>query len=196
VEAPINLSTGWQSKGPGLGFSFRLNEIVMQYSDGSGITKAFGGVTELTALFDQWRIAKVECKIIYSASNYSQQSTLTSNMALPVIHIVTDYDDREVDNANFNAQEYPQCRTVRLGPIHRHTFIPRVKGYVQGSTVTRAALNQQSSWYDCALMDIDHYGMKVQYDNFADVAPTFDPDQTVGSCKFQFRVYFQFKNPR
>jgi len=196
IDAPINLSTGWQARGPGLGFSFRLSEMVMQYSDGTAISKPFGGYTELTALFDQWRIAKVECKIIYSASNHNQVPSTTNEIALPVVHIVTDYDDRLVDNASFNAQEYPQCRTVRLGAIQKHSFIPRVRGYVQGSETTRAAGSDRSAWYDCAVADIDHYGMKIQYDNFADQAPTYDPNVYVGTCKFQFRVYFQFKNPR
>lgn len=196
IDAPINLSTGWQARGPGLGFSFRLNEIVMQFADATAITKPIGGFTELTSLFDQWRIAKIECKLIYSASNHNSVNLATNDIALPVIHIVTDYDDRTVDSATFNAQEYPQCRTVRLGAIHKHNFVPRVKGYVDGSGVTRAATSGTSSWFDCAVADIDHYGMKVQYDNFGDIAPTQDPNVYVGTCKFQFRIYFQFKNPR
>ena len=83
IDAPINLSTGWQARGPGLGFSFRLSEMVMQYSDGTAISKPFGGYTELTALFDQWRIAKVECKIIYSASNHNQVLQLPMRLRSP-----------------------------------------------------------------------------------------------------------------
>jgi hypothetical protein len=168
----------------------------MQYSDGSAITKPLGGSAEFTTLFDQWRIAKVECKIIFSATNHQIVSSTQNVLAMPVVHIVTDYDDRDVASATFNAQEYPLCRTVRLDRIHRHTFYPRVRGYVQGSEVARAAGNDRSDWYDCAFADVDHFGMKVQYDNFADQLPSYDPDAVVGSCKFQFKIYYQLRNPR
>jgi hypothetical protein len=160
------------------------------------------GADEFMALFDQYRIDKVDMKIFYSATNHNTVASTTNTIVMPVVNIVSDYDDDIVDSS-WNPLEYPQCRTVQLGDLTaryvKHTIIrPAVRMNV--ATVTSPggtpATASRSPWLDCGSSDVEHFGIKVRYAQFSPTEPDYSPNVIAGTCKFQFKVYFTLRNPR
>jgi hypothetical protein len=200
-NAQLNLSTGWFTKGLGISFVWSLSEMVVSFSDSTYVQVAMPGATELTTLFDQWRIDRVDMQAIYSATNHQQTISTSSTQVMPIIRVVTDYDDADVSSAT-NLLEYPQSRTIQLGNMQargiKHTvFRPAIT--MSGESLaapTNAAVTKRGQWIDCGQPAIVHAGIKVAYADFGSGSPDYSPDLLVGVVKFQFKVYYSLRNPR
>lgn len=199
-NAQLNLSTGWFTKGLGLSFVWSLSEMVVTFSDNTHIQVAIPGATELTVLFDQWRIDRVDMQAIYSATNHQQTVSTTSTQVMPVIRVVSDFDDTDV-SSSVNLLEYPQVRTIQLGNMQargvRHKIIrPAIQMDAEGFSGTTSSVQKRGQWIDCNVPTITHAGIKVGYATFGDGSPDYSPDVLVGVVKFQFKVYYTLRNPR
>lgn len=199
-NAQLNLNSGWYTKGYGLSFVWSLSQMVITFSDSTNITVSIPGASELTTLFDQWRLDRVDMQAIYSATNHQQTASGTSTQVMPVIRVVSDFDDTDV-SSGVNLLEYPQVRTIQLGNMQpkgiRHTiFRPAIQMDAEGLAATVSAVQKRGQWIDCNEPQITHAGIKVGYTSFGDGFPDYSPDLLVGVVKFQFKVYYTLRNPR
>lgn len=174
--------------------------MVVTFSDSTNTTVAMPGYTELSSLFDQWRIDRVDMQAIFSSTNHNLVSSASSTISMPVIRVVSDYDDTDVSSST-NLLEYPQVRTIQLGNMQakgiRHTiFRPAIQMDAEGLSGTVSSVQKRSPWVDCGEPQITHAGIKVAYADFGSTAPDYSPDVLVGVVKFQFKVYYTLRNPR
>lgn len=196
----INESSGFNNAGIYLGMSFCLSGVNW-YTVTSGGVVTFQGqapipnVSEFQALFDKWKLEKVQVKMIFS-NNTSNVSTPTT--ALPVIYQAIDFDSVQGFN---NLNEYPQVRTCQLGSINDGfpTFMlynPKAIDLIQNINSSNVVSSIQggtkvSPVLDTAAPDIQHYGMRFQYQNFND-----NSNVSVGQVLFQIKLSYCFYNVR
>lgn len=199
-DVPLNLSTGWSpggtSNGLGLGFTFTLDNLQIEFSNGSTTDIAINGSSDFTSLFDQWRIERVDMQMYYSGTNHTVQPSTINTYAMPVFRYVTDYDNADVSSTEI-ISEYPQCRTFQTGvsKVLRHTvYYPGVNTTAQLDTAADVpAIVKRAPWIDCATAGIAHHGIKINYVPFNTTTPDYSPDVIMGACKFSFKIYYTLK---
>lgn len=198
MDVYLNLANGFNNRGAGVALIWSLASMVTTFADGFTIATAMPGAAELAAVFDQWRIDRVDTSIFFSATNHQIVSSATNTISQPIINIVSDFDN---NNANENLLEYPQCRTHQLGavrPIVHTIFKPGAitQQEIIGAGLQAPARVTRSPWLDCAVTDVPHYCAKISYAQFNPTAIDYNPDITVGAVKFRCKVYYTLKNPR
>ena len=94
-----------------LQFSFQLSGVTVYLAGVTWLQLGMPNYTELTALYDQYRIDWVECEFYFS-NNYSTVNV--PERALPIVYLAKDYDD--VASATVQAlQQYDSCQTWQTG---------------------------------------------------------------------------------
>lgn len=194
----LNLSNGWNGRGPGISLVWSLANLVITMGDGVIYAPPIPGASELSNLFDQWRIDRVDTMLFFSGTNHQIVSSATNTIAQPIINIVTDYDN---NSATENLLEFPQCRTLQLGsnrPIVHTVFKPGAVTTAEttGFAGATAAKVNRGAWNDCAITDVAHFGMKVSYAQFNPATVDYNPDVIVGSMKIRCKIYYTLRNPR
>lgn len=130
-------------------------------------------VSEITNLFDNYRIKKVVLRFDYSinqapaalVSPASQQAT-----AVPIMHVCPDYDDNAVPASRTSVLENGYARTVRLDKTFTMTITPRAQSTVtsgSASGLVAGGLLPLGQWLDCASTQVPHFGVKFWMDDFA-----------------------------
>lgn len=130
-------------------------------------------VSEITSLFDNYRIKKVVLRFDYSvnqapattASPPTQQAT-----AVPIMHICPDYDDNAVPAARTSVLENGYARTVRLDKTFTMTLTPRAQSTVTSGSVSglvAGGLLPLGQWLDSSSTQVPHFGVKFWIDDFA-----------------------------
>lgn len=191
-----NPSTGWDARGYGISFTWQLQDLLVEYGDLSGVSVPIAGATELSRLFDQWRIDKVDMQCFFTGTE--TLAGTGSNIPMPTMYICNDYDNSNVAAGTTNLAEYAQTRTVQFNPVMngiRHTiYKPGVRSSVLIGTAgaTSAANVVRSPWLDCGVADVNHFAIKCQ----ALGVPFFDPNGFIGSMLFQFKIYYSMRNAK
>jgi hypothetical protein len=105
---------GWNATGfSDLAFSFSLNSVDI-FAGGVLLTSiAFGGLADMSNLFEWWRLKKVEMQI-FTSSNNLPQTVAGTVAALPVSNIIFDPNDVAITSLN-SALQYASLRTVQIG---------------------------------------------------------------------------------
>lgn len=196
----LDLAAGWNQRGPGLSTVWSLDNVILTFTDGFSITKAIPGASELSALFDQWRIDKVEQTLLFSATQnpIATGGIITSANVQPVINIVNDWDNND---PNDDLLQYPQCRTIQLGTSPQGNLQRIIKpgaiGTIEiaGSTTVPGQV-LRGPWLDTATPTITHHCIKISYAQFSTAGPDFNPPNTIGALKIRNKVYYTLKNPR
>lgn len=205
-DSALNLSTGWGAQaggvagnGLGLGFAFTLDNLRIEYSNGSTVDSPINGASDFQNLFDQWKIERVDMIAYFNQSNQTLQSNLTNTFSMPVIRIVTDLDNTDVSSTE-PVTEYPQTRTIQTGmskPIKHTVYYPGVNVDAQIDTnPSLPSMVKRSPWLDTAVPEVVHYGIKVFYAPFNVSSPDYTPDVIVGCMKFSFKIYYSMKLAR
>lgn len=162
---PINQTTGWIGGGfdmciaPALATcDFRIDGTVI-YS------RACPNVTEFTALFDQYKILRCDCRIIFSANN---ADTSNVNHALLVVHIMNDYNSTGAQTLA-EYQQHPELKTFQMGQDRQisWSFCPHVRGdlLTQGGTISSSCNNQICPWIDTTSTTIEMLGTRIYLNN-------------------------------
>lgn len=194
VHVRYNPSTGWEARGYGISFSFQQNVVLTEFGDQTVTSTAIAAATELTTLFDQWRLDKVDMQCFYTSTEVD--GAAGSPTPMPTMYIVNDYDDSNVQAGVTNLAEYAQARTVQFNPVVngiKHTLYKpgtRLNALVAGGTTRGVSV--RSPWCDCSTPDIVHFAIKCQ----ANGVPFFAPNNYIGSMMFQFKMYYSYKNQR
>lgn len=144
--------------------------------------------TELTSLYDQYRIDFVTVIINWSPKVVNQTAfNLGPNqMSFPNVYYSKDYDDNVTPTSLTAFKQRGNIRTFRLTPFKNYKI--HVKPAVQNAvirdaTTTPPTLSTNPVWHkklDCAAPDIHHFGLKMLID--------YAPGQDLASVNIQ-KVY-------
>ena len=146
---------------------------------------------EYTALFDSYRLRKVEITMIYN----SNSSTLGPGTSLPVMSIANDYDDVGATQLS-SLQQYDSYRVIQFGNNCSngkvlHSVRPKVQTVVETNAATVIAGSGTSkTWIDCNATTVAYHGVKGNYDNM-NVGSA-----GVGFITFYVKYFVEFKNSR
>lgn len=135
-------------------------------------------VSQLSAVFDQYRIAMIQIKFLPRANIASAGSNP------PLLYTVVDLDD-STSITTTQLQDYPGVRITEGYKPHTHTFVPSVAVAVYSGTFTSFA-NESAPWIDVASTTVQHYGVKY---GLAVSTTAYAYDVFV-------RYHFMFKNVR
>lgn len=172
------------------GLAFTLGGV-LTYINGVQVgTAAIPNIAEYTALFDSYRIRKVEISMYYN----SNSSSLGPQTSMPTISMVNDYDDANSTSLS-SLQQYDSYRVIQFGNnsnngLVKHQLYPKVETVVNTSSGTQLSLQMSRPWIDCATSNAIYYGVKGNYDNF-NVASA-----SIGFISFYVKYYVEFKNSR
>lgn len=144
----------------GFGMVFRLSQAAV--------------TTDLTSLFDNYRIKKVVLRfnpLINSAPGDNTALTggtspLSIN-ALPMLHVAPDFDDSNAPTAIETVLQNSYAKSYRLDKPFTITLTPRAQSVVTATGATTAGgLAPAGQWFDCQSPDIDHHGLKMWLNHF------------------------------
>jgi hypothetical protein len=123
----------------------------------------------LVALFDQFRIRKVDLRLS------SSRNTNTTGVG-SILYVVQDYDNSNLLGSVAAAQAYQSCVAVRgsdagEGESYAITLTPCIPiPSIAGNEV------KPCPWQDCAVTTNTHYGIKGWYSTVAATDPVWDVD--------------------
>lgn len=129
------------------------------YSGKSFTLQYLAQYATFTALFDQYRIDRIELTFrpVYNVNNFLASGTAGANQ-MQRIYTVVDYDDDASPTTLQQLEEYTNCK------IHQYetftiSFVPHVANAVYSGAFTSFG-NLRSPWIDCASSTVAHYGIK------------------------------------
>lgn len=174
-------------------FSFQLAQL--------GTSLSGTGLTDITNLFDNYRIAKVVLRFDLSYNSAPGGAAIDAAAGairgigtLPIMHICPDYDDNGIPATREAVLENAYARTVRLDRSFTMAITPRAQSVVAtgaaGGGVAAGGLLAKGTWLDCSSPQIPHFGIKFWMEDF--------PTPTSGGANAQLRItptyYIQAKN--
>lgn len=146
------------------------------------------GASELTSLYDRYKISGVKIKII-PLSNVSGVGGLAF---LPEVMVCPDYDDATAPTEAQMRQRGAKC--LRLDRVRSFFIKPKVAGmlYQTGSPATPGYSVVKGGYINCSYPDVQHYGLKMFFKNVdlrstSSVATCFNIEQT---------YYLSMKDPQ
>lgn len=159
----VNLQNGWTG-GVASGYDITIEPTLQNCSFIVAGTTAYQpvmpNVTELTNLYDQYRIKRVYIEVWCSATEHG---TGTPTAGLPLIHYANDYNSTGAFNIN-DILQYPDMKTRQLGGVKpiKWSFVPRIRSDVltQGGLLSTSALNT-TGWIDTTSASVAHLGTKI-----------------------------------
>lgn len=160
---PIDSFNGFSTGVFDLQFSFALSGVTIYLGGTSWQILNLPNYTELTALYDQYRIDWIEMEFFYSINSSSGTTS-----PLPIIYLAKDYDDP--GSATVTAlQQYESCQTWQLGD-QRGTGkkVIRVRPNVDINVYNTPASNGYARsgpiFIDTQSPNVPHYGVKIAMD--------------------------------
>lgn len=151
--------------------------------------------SEITDLFDQYRIMGVSVKFVYMADSSTPipiSLAGTADIALPHIGWVKDYDDNDALAVRDDYMQYENFKTRRLDKPFSIMLYPRLSRNVYGGLTAAYALDNRKAWVDCNTADAQYYGFKFYIDPIIYGAGL----HVIGKVDCYFTYYIQCKNSR
>jgi len=127
------------------------------------------GSADYTALFDAYRILKIEAVIRPTYTTGVAASAVT--FAAPTVYTVIDYDDSNPLTTASAFREYSNCTITQYESIRR-SWVPAIvtPAFVSGGAAT-GYMNVYSPWIDITSVTVEHYGLKVGMDGGTSTVP-------------------------
>lgn len=167
-QGALQSGTNTNAAGGGtLALSFSLGQVNWQRSIQGGAV-ANGNLTvpassELTALFQQYKIDKVVIKAIPSRNSADYSDGVPVIPGLPTFSTVLsviDYDDNDAPTTIAPLTEHGDCTIKMMDKIHNYVIKPKFVGVVTGAPGTTVAGPPTRGFLDCAQPNIEHNGIK------------------------------------
>ena len=180
---PANGFTGSASD-YGIGINYQLSTIVL---NGPASTATIPSSAEFIALFDSWRIKKVDLEFYFSANS---ASTGSANAILPVSWICNDPSDstRPADAATIQQKEGVKTFQPVAGQVTRWTVRPRPASAVyQSGAFSGYSEDIANPWLSTAFPAVENYATKIY------MQPARTASNDVGTMQIFFKVHFEFK---
>jgi len=194
VTHNINAANGWDSSGYfDLAYNFTLSGVNVYVHGASSMLVPLSGFTEISYLFDQYKISNIRCQMFYSYNSASNSST---GRYIPLLHIANDYNDSISSFTNDSLSQYSNCRTVQLntagstgnGAVN-HNVKPKVAASIYNGVYN--AYTEKTSFIDTVYTAVPHYGMKIFWDTM-----NISNDLPLGAIEFRFTYDIIAKNIR
>jgi hypothetical protein len=186
-----------------LSFVFSQNNPFYYNTTGLQALTSFPNASAYAQIYDQYRIVKVELDIYYSAnSNTNNSSTTLTNLSLPIIYGVVDYDDADLLVNESAALAYSTCQVYQLGNssgpnngrqtkrLSKPTVLTEAS--LPGGTATSSQLSI-SPWLSTDYTTLGHYGLKFYVSN---CLPTPAVKTTLGYITIIIRQFVEYRNIR
>lgn len=137
--------------------------------------------SEITSLFDNYRIKKVRLAFMYSGTDASTglQGAASASLACPIMHYCYDPDDNKTPGTREEVMASGYAKTTRLDRIVYVDIVPRAQTPVTvapttaGGASTVAAvggLMNRNQWFDSSNATVEFFGLKFWIDQFPSVA--------------------------
>lgn len=168
--------------------------------------------TELVALFDLYRINKIVFKatprytsnLIYNVAPFTSNVIAeagntdaggtnllgTSNMGLPQLITVIDYDDVTTPTSLDELYEYSNVKKTLGSRSHTRVFVPRIK---VDPTVTDLSMSKR--WISTSNSALNHFGLKGVCANIPDL-PAQGGDRPIFFVDLEITMYLSFRNTK
>lgn len=130
-----------------VGYSWKLNDLATS--------------SELTSLFDLYRIAKIDVQI--SSTVNAQGFSAGSVSVIPRIATVIDYNSAGTFATFDDAGEFQSCRIMPLvtgANSIKFTIRPRFLGVAEDSSTSVVVASNNAGWLNTAAANIPHYGLR------------------------------------
>jgi len=141
---------------------FTLQNVYIAYNASNISTAAIPGFTDLSALFDDIMIARIEVQLMTGCdpTPYQAAGGALSNGSA-VLVLCNDYNDKLAPTSVGDVQQYADSKNYILANnfVHKRSIKPKFLSYVLDS----AGVSQPSSpktGFVKSTIDIEHYGMK------------------------------------
>jgi hypothetical protein len=157
------------------------NVITPQFGSDSIQLSALYGYANYTAVFDSYRIDKVEFKWTLRNASAAQQ--------FPTIVIYPDWDDTTAPTTMGQVASHPRAKSYTLTstkPCATLTIVPKVAIATYNGVFTGYGQNSQPMWIDCGSPGVAHYGAKWGIWNFGDTSQSID---------FSVKAWVSFREP-
>jgi len=138
-------------------------------------------ISQLSAVFDQYRIVEIEAWII--PTNIG--STGTSGGGNGLLHSVIDYDDAIVLSSEGQALDYTNVLSTPSNEGHYRRFTPHAAVAVYSGAFTSYG-NVEAPWIDLASTSVQHYGLKTVVTQV----------NTAFAYNVVYRYHMEFRNVR
>jgi len=112
-------------------------------------------VTDFTNLYDQYRIDKIELRLLRSVTEATPGSQDSS-----IIVTTVDYDDANAPASTNELFQFGNTQTWNITDNVQISFVPRVAVAAYSGTFTAFA-NQAPMWIDSGSNSVQHYGVKI-----------------------------------
>jgi hypothetical protein len=147
-------------------------------------------VANWTALFDQYRIDKVEVKFQSQGTNVDLHTYVTLNAENPAIWMVLDFDDNTTPTSLAQILEYDNVEVTESGSGFFATVYPSLTPSVYSAGAFSGYAVERAGWIDCANTAVPHYGLKG-------VIEALYPASTGNySWTIEAKYFFSFRNVR
>lgn len=143
---------------------FTLNEVWLTGNTGTQSAYAIPSVAEFVALFDRFKLRKVNVKIVPSINTLNAFSTAIGtapNTGLPIVQTAVDYDDSTAPTSAGDLLQRTDLKILRMDHQHDLPVVPRFTAVV-ADTAGSSAGSLQSGWLatSTAGQNVKHYGRK------------------------------------
>lgn len=123
--------------------------------------------SEFSSLFDVYRIAKVEIRLLFNANIIGIQAGVPYN---PVRYAtVIDYNSAGTLASLDDAREFRTCqiKTFPFEPEERRNIVPRFVSVVENSSSSVVAGGSETGWLNTSVTNIPHYGLRYFVEQLA-----------------------------
>lgn len=111
--------------------------------------------TSCSAVFDQYRIYKIECIV-----QVQTLTEVTSGLNAGMMYTCIDTDDAGIPTTIGQVTAYNSCVMSSPTQFHYHCWEPRFIVATQDSGGATIQASTQTGWIDCAHPNVPHYGLK------------------------------------
>ena len=194
-QLSFDLRNGWIWNGTllnshNLQFNFTLGGVQMYAGGTLFYTAQLPNSSELTALYDQYRIDYVEMQPIFSNNMSNVTSALTT---LPIMYVCKDYDDSN-DAGITDIQQYSNHKWFQVANLMGGQNIVKVKPNVDvaiyQSPVLTGYARGKPMFLDTNSAQVPHYGIKLSMEPM--VVP--GTGTVVGYFTFNFKYHLNMQN--
>lgn len=146
-------------------------------------------VTEITNLFDQYKINKWIVKVYYAGyDNDISNGAVTSNNNVGMVGSAIDYTDINTPTNAYDLKDYDTYQEKQILQCHPFTRVVRLRCnemVYRSTTTTGYQVSTKSTWLTTDTPDIPHFGIKFFFDT---------PPNTTMKVKVEGVVYFSCKS--
>jgi len=136
-------------------------------------------VTELSNLFDQYRINAISFTMIPNVTG-NDMNPVSTYYEMPNVHSVIDFDDDAAPAAVTELMQYPSYRRTRGTQIHTRYFKPCIAQTIYKTGATTGTSQRRAWWLDLADTTVPHFGLKIYI------------DVTNAATNIKYRIYVKY----